>query len=286
MTGARPILTADDFALSEGVSAGIEALARARRISAAGAMVTMPRWPEHAPRLAALRGDIAIGLHLNLTLGAPLGAMPSLAPDGRLPAIATLVSRALARRLDRAEIAAEITRQFGQFAAATGYPPDFIDGHQHVHALPVVRDALIDALATGPAAVRPLVRNPADTARRISSRGLYPAKSLMLAGLARGFGRLLARHGWPTNDSFSGVSAFERASPYAAELARALRAPGRRHLVMCHPGIPDAELAALDPVVERRRDELDALSAFAGLPDLIWHPARAPDGPLIDWGTP
>jgi hypothetical protein len=36
-------------------------------------------------------------------------------------------------------------------------------------------------------------------------------------------------------------------------------APGPAHLVMCHPGHVDAELAALDPVVGRREDELRAL---------------------------
>jgi chitin disaccharide deacetylase len=33
-------------------------------------------------------------------------------------------------------------------------------------------------------------------------------------------------------------------------------APGRNHLVMCHPGYIDAELAAVDPVTSTREKEL------------------------------
>ena len=47
---------------------------------------------------------------------------------------------------------------------------------------------------------------------------------------------------------------------------------------MCHPGHPDAELATLDPVVNRRRMEYDALMANPALMARIWRPARRGDG--------
>ena len=58
-----------------------------------------------------------------------------------------------------------------------------------------------------------------------------------------GFGAAARRRGLPTNDSFAGFSSFDERQPYAAELEQALSAPRERHLVMCHPGHPDAELA-------------------------------------------
>ena len=73
--GLRFILCADDFAMSRGISDGILALAEAGRLSATSAMVNQPRWAEDAPRAVALRDRFALGLHLNLTFGAPLGAM-------------------------------------------------------------------------------------------------------------------------------------------------------------------------------------------------------------------
>ena len=42
---------------------------------------------------------------------------------------------------------------------------------------------------------------------------------------------------------------------------------------------------ALDPVVERRRMEYEALMRDTSLVDRIWRPARAPDGPPVDWAV-
>ena len=87
----------------------------------------------------------------------------------------------------------------------------------------------------------------------------------------------------PVNDSFAGFSNFDVGKPYAEELQKALSQPGRRHIVMCHPGHADAELAGLDPVVERRRMEYDALMRDPGLPARIWRPSRSADGPTLAW---
>jgi len=89
------ILCADDYALTEGVSRAVGELAAARRLSATSAMVTTPCWPAMAQRLVVHRGRIAVGLHLNLTLGGPLGAMPRLAPGGMFSKRNALLLRAL-----------------------------------------------------------------------------------------------------------------------------------------------------------------------------------------------
>lgn len=278
------ILCADDFALTEGVSRGIGALAQAHRLSATSALVTTRHWPSHAGQLNALRPLIATGLHVNLTLGAPLGAMPVLCPAGRFPSIGAIVAMALRGRLNGAELTAEIGRQIAAFEQAVGAQPDFIDGHQHVHALPVVRAAFLSALRARSWASPPLVRVPADTVRKIRVRGAAVAKSLVLSALSFDFGADARVAGYPTNAGFSGVSRFDTTTPYAAELARFLSHPGPRHLVMCHPGHVDDELATLDPVVARRAQEFDALVSYPDLPARIWHPVRTAAG-AIDWAT-
>ena len=276
------ILTADDYAMTAGVSRGIVELAQARRLSATSVMTTMAGWPAVAGAIRAERGHLAIGLHLNLTLGAPLGPMPLLAPAGRLPELQRLIGRALTRRLDAAEIAAEIGRQIDRFTEVLGFPPDHVDGHQHVHVLPGVRGALLAELARRfePASV--LIRVPSASPLGVA---MSESKALLVGTLAFGFANATRARGFPTNDSFAGFSAFDTNQPFAPELARALESGrgSRRHIVMCHPGYPDAELAALDPVVERRRQELDAMTADASLPARIWHPARATDGRAFDW---
>lgn len=279
----RVILCADDYGISAGVSRGILELARAGRLSATSAIVTLARWPRDAPALAATRDRIATGLHINLTLGAPLGAMPSLAPDGRLPDIGTLTRAALLGRIDAGEIEGEVLRQIDSFVAAVGHAPDHVDGHQHAHALPGVREGVLGAVGRRLGHSPPLLRDPADSAARILRRGGEVGKALAIAGLAAGFGRAARRHGLPTSDGFSGVSAFDARRDFAVELAQAMRLAGRRHIVMCHPGHADAELAALDPVTERRGQELSAIMAMSDLAKRLWRPTRAADGAPIDW---
>lgn len=281
--GANVILCADDFAMSAGVSRGIEELALAQRLSATSAIVTLPDWERHAATLARLRGYIAVGLHLNLTLGAPLGAMPGLAPDQELPSLGALIRQSVAGRASVEEIADEIERQLARFKACTGFAPDFIDGHQHVHALPGIRRALIQVLGRRFAEAKPLVRDPADSFTAIANRRTAGPKAALIALLARGFGAQVRAAGFPTNYGFSGVSPFDLDSPFDEELECFFSVPGRRHLVMCHPGYPDAALADLDPVVARRRQELDALFAAPRLDQAIWHVRRTADGPAVDW---
>jgi hypothetical protein len=283
----RYLLCADDFALTAGVSAAILTLAGARRISGTAAITTTREWSTSAQTVRGLRGQIAIGLHLNLTLGAPLGPMPRHAAAGRFPPVEAWIRRAWTGRLDLAEVGREIDRQFARFEAVAGAAPDYVDGHHHVHALPGVRRALLQVLATRyPAGRAPLVRIPGDRVRRLLSRG-GPAipKGAVVMLASHGARAALRRQGIMVNDGFAGFSPFDRALSFAQELARFERAPGPFHLVMCHPGHADAHLVALDPVAARREDEFRALMDDASLPDRIFHPAeaRGPDG-RIHWG--
>ncbi len=96
------------------------------------------------------------GLHFNLTEGRPL-SRELLRVWGRFPTLPKLIARAHLSALPRAALRAEFDAQFDAFVAATGAPPRFVDGHQHVHHLPVVRNVVLDALARCPTQVA--VRN-------------------------------------------------------------------------------------------------------------------------------
>ncbi len=251
----RPfILCADDFAITEGVSRGILELAGDHRISATSAMVTRPHWPRLARELAGLRG-LSVGLHVNLTLAEPLAGLPRLAPAGSLPSLGELTRLALIGRLPHDEVAGEIGRQVDAFSEALGRPPDFVDGHQHVHVLPGIRAAVIAQL--GKRGLKDTwLRNPAERQRTIMRRGVAPLKAMVIAGLAFGFAEAARAAGFRTNDGFAGVSPFDPARDYGADFARYLLEAGPRHLVMCHPGRPDDELRRLDPIVATRGQEL------------------------------
>lgn len=277
------ILCADDYGLSAGVSKGIRELAERERLSAASAIVTLDRWPQDAQALRALRDRLAIGLHINLTLGAPLGSMPRLAPGGHLPTLGPLLAKALLRQIDRDEIVAEVARQLARFESELGFPPDHIDGHQHVHVLPTVRDGVLAALAGRFPRGGPLVRVPTDSPSRLLRQRSAAAKALSISALSTGFGSAARAHGFTLNTGFAGVSSFDRRKPYATELTRSLSGTGGRHLIMCHPGHVDAAISETDPIAARRQDEYDAIACHADLPSLLWRPVRPKDGPPVDW---
>ncbi len=279
------ILCADDYALTEGVARAIGELAAARRLSATSVMTTSPFWAPTAPRLLVHRGRLSIGLHLDLTLGPPLGPMRRIAPSGRFLGLAAIIGMSLCRLIDKAELEAEISRQLDAFEAKLGFQPDHIDGHQHVHALPQVRQALIEVAARRYRERPPMLRDPADTIESVKARGGSVAKALLVHALARGFGPAARAAGFPVNRGFSGFSSFDAAIPYAEELRQAFTATRSPHILMCHPGHVDADLRERDPVVERRKMEYDALMRDPDLPQRIWRPSRPTDGPPIDWAT-
>ena len=259
--GPPVTLCADDFAISAAVSA-------------TSAMVTFAEWPQLARRLAALRKTIAVGLHINLTVGAPLGPMRTLAPGGAFPAVGALTLKAGRGGIDTAEVAAEVSRQLEAFQQCTGFVPDFADGHQHVHALPGIRGGVLAALRLhAEHQGRPLlVRDPSDRVTRILQRGASIPKALQVSALAAGFGRAVRAAGLAANDGFSGFSDFDTAKPYARELEAGFVAPGPRQLMMCHPGHVDAALEARDGVTLRREQEYRALMTAEGLRERLWRP--------------
>jgi predicted glycoside hydrolase/deacetylase ChbG (UPF0249 family) len=160
------------------------------------------------------------------------------------------------RRLPEAEIRAEIRAQLDAVADVAGFPPDFVDGHQHVHGLPGIRDWLLEELKSRKLRRDFWIRDSADHVSRILARRLEARKALIVAGLTNGLAKAAQRSGFAANAGFAGFSAFDATRDYAADFATYLKAPGENHLVMCHPGYPDEELRAVEPVVESREVEL------------------------------
>jgi len=263
----RLVLCADDFAFSEGTSLAILGLAEAGRLSAISCMSASSRWRSDAARLRGLEGRCDIGLHFTLTDLAPLGPMPGLAPDALPMTLGPLLGRAQRRGLDAGAVAAELERQLGAFEEMLGRPPDFVDGHQHVHLFPGARDALLQAFAIGRLdRGRTYVRDCYEPPLAVAKRGTAIGKTLLLSALARPLSLALRAYGIPCNDSFRGVSTFRAGRPVRPAFRAFLRGPGLHPLVMCHPGGPG--LAAEDPIARRRPEELAYLQSVQFLEDL------------------
>jgi chitin disaccharide deacetylase len=255
------VLCADDFGLTEGVSRGILDLARQGRLSATSVMSHRPWWRTLAPDLAGLGGPLGVGLHLTLSLGQPLGAMRQFAPDGVFPAFADVLRKSLLRQLPSDEIGDEIKCQLSAFEAAFGRPPDFVDGHQHVHVLPGVREPLLAVLEARGWRGRLWLRDPSDRIGAILRRRVAAPKALLVRGLSTGFRAAAQRTGFAVNDGFSGFSPFDPARDAATDFERFFQDLGPRPVVMCHPGHADAELHGLDAVVATREREYAYLTS-------------------------
>lgn len=253
-------LCADDYGLAPGVSAAIRALIAQGRLQATGCMTGSPHWPEAAPLLRPLEDMADIGVHLTLTDQAPLGPMPDLAPGGRFPGVATLIKRAVTRRLDKAEIAAELERQLDSFEAHYGRPPDFLDGHHHVHQLPVIGEVVID-LWKRRMGGKGWVRSCVEPVCSILRQGVDPFRATVISTLGQAFRRRLQAEGVPHNRTFRGVYGFN--VPFAGAFRRFTDSPGERCLMMVHPGLVDEALVAADSLTHQREAEFAFLASDA-----------------------
>jgi predicted glycoside hydrolase/deacetylase ChbG (UPF0249 family) len=266
------ILCADDFGLADGVDDGIVQLADAGRLSAISCMAVLPRWPIGARRLERQDTHCDVGLHLTLTDHRPLGGMPNLAASGALPPLARLLAGAMAGALRRhdlaAEVSAELARQWDAFTQVRGRLPDFIDGHQHIHLLPGVRESVIDMISRCPVVARPWLRVCWEPPARILMRRIAVGKAMLLSAMSLPLRRMAAGAGLAANDSFRGVHNFAPGADYRRMFRQFLRGPARRPLIMCHPGLVDDHLRAADHVVEPRQNEFAYFSSPAFAADL------------------
>jgi chitin disaccharide deacetylase len=236
-------LCADDFGLTPGISAGIVQLARAQRLTAVSCITNGPYWVEAAKLLQDLPDSVDVGLHLNRTEVRPLSARLARRWP-QLPSLPGLIARAHLRLLPRAELRNEVHAQLRAFTRERGAPPRFVDGHQHVHHLPGLREVLLDMVEH----VQPL------PALRNTGRVLGPGFAVKRMLIERTGGRALARdlrhRVLPHNAALLGV--YDFADPdYRALMQRWLaELPYEGALLFCHPGerfggdAPDAIAAA------------------------------------------
>jgi predicted glycoside hydrolase/deacetylase ChbG (UPF0249 family) len=275
MSGAaaspRPIwLCADDYGISPAVSKAIRELAAQGRLNATSVMVAAPSFDRsEASALKTLNASaqrVAIGLHVTLT-GKFKPMSPGFCPTrhGTFLSLAEMMVRGRLGLLSRKRLAVEIATQLEAFVTQFGQTPDFIDGHQHVHLFPQVREALLDVMKeTAPHA---WVRQCGGVPTLPIS--FWDYKTRILDALSRRFRKLAARRDIATNPAFAGVYDFTADSVDFARLFPGfLRDLPPRGVVMCHPGFVDAELERLDPLTTQREREY-AYLAGEGFPAVL-----------------
>jgi len=226
----RLIVNADDFGMTPGVSDGI---LRAHRHGIVTSTTVLVTGPIDRGQLAAARGSgLGLGLHVNLTLGAPLTRGRSLVDaGGRFIRDA----RRAAARADPRDVEREVQAQVERFVTLVGRRPTHLDTHHHVGLYdPVAAVVLATARRLGVP-----VRSQDEAARR-------RARS---AGLA-------------TPDAFFGESG---PAPYwtpARTLSVLRRLPAGVSEFMTHPGVFDDALGG-SRYGRQRESELVGLGTAA-----------------------
>jgi hypothetical protein len=202
------VVCADDYGMSEGVSAVIADLVERGALSATTCLVDQPGWAGSFPSLRRLaedaQRDIAVGLHLDLK--SPW----------------TGVASALAA----------FRGQWRRFEQDFGRPPDFIDGHRHVHLFPGPRAALFQLASEADAGG--WLRQCRTSSARLS------VKRLVLDALNAGFERRARHEGRRTNPGFGGLRRFDPDEDIVAIWRQDLAAMRQGGVLMTHPGPLDS----------------------------------------------
>ena len=241
----RICVCADDVGLHPAIDAAALELVALERVHALTCMVGAPNW---SSTRAAVRGHvdrIDIGLHLDFT-------QHPLEPASRR-SLRALVMATCLHTVSPEAVRREIGAQLDAFAEAMGRMPRFVDGHQHVHQLPVLRDVLVEELdkraCGGPRPWLRSTRRPRVRHARRNADWRSELKHVAVEALgARGLGALGRRHGYPQNRALLGIYDFrEGVTSHASRVARWLAMAHDGDLLVCHPGAsetPDDPLAA------------------------------------------
>src|SRR5262249_14728084 len=125
---------------------GIRSSIESGAVTSTSIMANMPGTDFALGCVAALADRVSFGVHLNLCEGIPLTAGRSLVDGrGQFHGKRQLFLRAVTGRLSLAEVEAEVTAQIARVRDA-GVAISHLDGHKHLHQLPVVMTAVANVL--------------------------------------------------------------------------------------------------------------------------------------------
>ena len=249
--GHPPLLHADDLGLAVGVDAAILDLAQSGRLQGASLLVNGPSATAAMQAWRDLADPPALSLHICLTEGHGLPDCPEI-PTG----FGTLLLASLLpwqRRRIAPQLRTVLLQQISRYRQLTGLRHIRLDGHQHIHLVPLVMDAVLD-----------LARSESITWVRTTRESLPEGLSLQLWWRSLQTGGLikwmimqllsglaiprLRQAGLATNRRFAGVlfsgSMFGTAFRRSWETAYSSMAVDRasQPVVLIHPALPNAAL--------------------------------------------
>lgn len=249
------IVCGDDFGMNSCIDTGMFQLARQGRLTAISCLTQGPSFAVNGRQLRSMNVDV--GLHVNLTESFDHPDQLAVMP------LATLIARAYTGRLDSTQLDKQLARQLDAFEKVMGRPPDYVDGHQHVHQLPGVLPCLLRVLTMRYGCHRPWLRHTAPgMLTGIPLNEVIKARTIGALGAGM-LARIAGNEGWRTNRRLLGVYGLQGGPRhYARLLHRWLNNARDCDLLMCHP----ATIGANDKLASQRAAEFSVL-ACADLDD-------------------
>jgi chitin disaccharide deacetylase len=243
------IVHADDFGETVEITNGIRSGIEAGVVTSTSVLVNMPG-TAYALRLApALADRASFGVHLNFCEGIPLTVGGTLVREnGQFHPKRALFARAITGRLSLRELEAEITAQVGRVHDA-GVRISHIDGHKHLHQLPIVSAAVANVL---PRFSIRRVRITRLGSLRAADKPSTFVREIVAWHAGRVFLRARLRSPVRTVD-LTAISAHDVRHRRTASIVDPLGIVE----VCCHPGTPAADLGK--PGSHRRSEELEYL---------------------------
>ena len=140
--GQPPLLHADDLGLAEGVDAAIIDLARSGQLRGASLLVNGPTAADAVKAWRDLADPPPLTLHFCLTEGHGLPNCPDLPTGFGSLLLASLLP--WRRRRIAPQLRTVLLQQISRYRQLTGLRQIRLDGHQHIHLVPLVLDAVLD----------------------------------------------------------------------------------------------------------------------------------------------
>lgn len=207
------MICADDFGMHPAIDNGILTLLEKQKISAVSCMTNETYWEQDAPSLIPYFNRAKIGLHFNLPYRS----------------LAVFILKSYLRILTKQQIYQALNNQYERFIKIMGRKPDFIDGHQHIHQLPVIRDVVIEFYQMHYVDRQGFIRNTQN-----KQKNCIKAKVINLLGGNR-LKKLLKKYGIPHNAHFSGIYNLSEKKDYSTLLRQFVADIEGDGLIMCHP---------------------------------------------------
>ena len=230
-----PRFHADDFGLAEIVDEAVLALIRSRRLHSTSLLVDGASAETAVAAWRQLNPPVPLCLHLCLTEGPAPPDCPDLPTSFGQLLLASWIPHQ--RRRLRPQLRRAIHHQIRRFTALTGVTDIHLDGHQHIHLVPIVLECLLE---------QPQIRWMRTTAEplptglplgvwgsAVRDGGLLKWAVLqLLTALAK---PALTRSGVQTNRHFAGVMFTGRM--IGAQLSAAERCLSHEDLLLAHPAM-------------------------------------------------